>query len=120
MSHAKLEAAIEAAWEARDGITPDTRGETREAIEHTLDALDSGKLRGAALDVFPAEPKSNEESFESPLRRFDNVILTPHVAGSLGVEIHRMTELILTEIERFIGTGTLAHEIRREDWATMA
>ena len=47
MSHAKLEAAIEAAWEARDGITPDTRGETREAIEHTLDALDSGKLRVA-------------------------------------------------------------------------
>ena len=47
MSNAQLEAAIEAAWEARDTITPSTGGETREAIEDTLEALDSGKLRVA-------------------------------------------------------------------------
>ncbi|MCA0962672.1 2,3,4,5-tetrahydropyridine-2,6-dicarboxylate N-succinyltransferase [Salipiger bermudensis] len=47
MSNAQLEAAIEAAWEARDTITPSTGGETREAIEDTLDALDSGRLRVA-------------------------------------------------------------------------
>jgi 2,3,4,5-tetrahydropyridine-2,6-dicarboxylate N-succinyltransferase len=47
MSNAQLEAAIEAAWEARDTITPSTGGETREAIEATLNALDSGKLRVA-------------------------------------------------------------------------
>ncbi|TMM52541.1 2,3,4,5-tetrahydropyridine-2,6-dicarboxylate N-succinyltransferase [Sulfitobacter sabulilitoris] len=47
MSNAQLETAIEAAWEARDTITPATGGETREAIENTLDALDSGKLRVA-------------------------------------------------------------------------
>ncbi len=47
MSNASLEAAIEAAWDARDTITPATRGETREAIEDTLTALDSGKLRVA-------------------------------------------------------------------------
>ncbi|MBR9762112.1 MAG: 2,3,4,5-tetrahydropyridine-2,6-dicarboxylate N-succinyltransferase [Rhodobacteraceae bacterium] len=47
MSNAQLEAAIEAAWEARDQITPATTGETREAIEDTLNALDSGKLRVA-------------------------------------------------------------------------
>jgi D-3-phosphoglycerate dehydrogenase len=45
-------------------------------------ALDSKKLSGAAIDVFPTEPKSNKEEFESPLRKFDNVILTPHVGGS--------------------------------------
>lgn len=45
-------------------------------------ALDNGHLNGAALDVFPVEPKGNGEEFESPLRRFDNVILTPHVGGS--------------------------------------
>jgi len=57
-------------------------------------ALDSGKLGGAAIDVFPIEPKSNNELFESPLRRFDNVILTPHVGGStqeaqqnIGIEV---------------------------------
>lgn len=45
MSNAALETAIEAAWDARDGITPATKGEARDAIEATLDALDSGKLR---------------------------------------------------------------------------
>ncbi|HRY23013.1 MAG: hydroxyacid dehydrogenase [Geminicoccaceae bacterium] len=77
--------------------------------------LRDGRLR-AILDVTDPEPLPDS----SPFFDLPNVILTPHVAGSLGVEIHRMTELILTEIERFIGTGTLAHEIRREDWATMA
>lgn len=47
MSNAQLEAAIEAAWERRDAITPATTGETRDAIEATLEALDSGKLRVA-------------------------------------------------------------------------
>ncbi|MGC6360137.1 phosphoglycerate dehydrogenase [Bisgaard Taxon 45] len=45
-------------------------------------ALDSGKVRGAALDVFPQEPASIQEEFVSPLRAFDNVILTPHIGGS--------------------------------------
>ncbi len=47
MSNAQLETAIEAAWEARDTITPATTGETREAIEDTLNALDGGSLRVA-------------------------------------------------------------------------
>ena len=47
MSNAQLETAIEAAWEARDTITPKTKGEVRDAIESTLDALDSGTLRVA-------------------------------------------------------------------------
>jgi len=51
-------------------------------IPALCDALESKKLSGAAIDVFPTEPKSNNEEFESPLRKFDNVILTPHVGGS--------------------------------------
>ncbi|EEE37106.1 2,3,4,5-tetrahydropyridine-2,6-dicarboxylate N-succinyltransferase [Rhodobacteraceae bacterium KLH11] len=47
MSNAQLEAAIEAAWEARDTISPATTGEQRDAIEDTLNALDSGALRVA-------------------------------------------------------------------------
>lgn len=61
-------------------------------------ALDSGHLLGAAVDVFPKEPKSNDEEFISPLRNHDNqvanVLLTPHVGGStveaqenIGVEV---------------------------------
>ncbi|WP_297791615.1 phosphoglycerate dehydrogenase [uncultured Marinobacter sp.] len=51
-------------------------------IDALADALRSGKLLGAAIDVFPVEPKSNDEEFISPLREFDNAILTPHVGGS--------------------------------------
>lgn len=51
-------------------------------IDDLTAALDSGHLAGAAIDVFPTEPKSNADIFESPLRKFDNVILTPHIGGS--------------------------------------
>lgn len=58
------------------------------------ESLQAGHLAGAAIDVFPLEPQSNEERFESPLIALDNVILTPHVAGStveaqssIGVEV---------------------------------
>ena len=47
-----------------------------------IQALESKHLAGAAIDVFPEEPKANEDEFVSPLRRFDNVLLTPHVGGS--------------------------------------
>jgi D-3-phosphoglycerate dehydrogenase len=63
-------------------------------IDHLAAALESGQIGGAAIDVFPTEPKSNNEQFSSPLRGFDNVILTPHVGGStqeaqenIGIEV---------------------------------
>ncbi|MBD1388750.1 phosphoglycerate dehydrogenase [Neiella sp. HB171785] len=63
-------------------------------IDALVEALNSGKLAGAAVDVFPLEPKSNNEEFVSPLRGIDNVILTPHVGGStqeaqenIGIEV---------------------------------
>ncbi|MBS0405322.1 MAG: phosphoglycerate dehydrogenase [Proteobacteria bacterium] len=51
-------------------------------IEPLAAALKAGKLAGAAIDVFPTEPKSNKDEFVSPLRGLDNVILTPHIGGS--------------------------------------
>ena len=51
-------------------------------IDALTGALQSNKLSGAAIDVFPVEPKGNDEEFISPLRAFDNVILTPHIGGS--------------------------------------
>ncbi|WP_252177925.1 phosphoglycerate dehydrogenase [Endozoicomonas sp. 4G] len=51
-------------------------------IQSLARAIETGKLLGAAIDVFPEEPRSNHEEFVSPLRGLDNVILTPHVGGS--------------------------------------
>ncbi|MGM8851143.1 phosphoglycerate dehydrogenase [Salinicola halophyticus] len=63
-------------------------------IEALADSLKSGKLLGAAIDVFPVEPKGAEEEFTSPLRGLENVILTPHIGGStleaqqnIGIEV---------------------------------
>jgi D-3-phosphoglycerate dehydrogenase len=63
-------------------------------IDPLAEALRSGHLLGAAIDVFPEEPRSNKDEFVSPLRGLDNVILTPHVGGStmeaqanIGVEV---------------------------------
>ena len=51
-------------------------------IDALVQALKDGKIHGAAIDVFPIEPASINEEFVSPLREFDNVILTPHIGGS--------------------------------------
>lgn len=63
-------------------------------IDCLANALETKQVAGAAIDVFPVEPKSNQDEFVSPLRQFDNVILTPHVGGStmeaqanIGIEV---------------------------------
>lgn len=63
-------------------------------IDALAAALKSGHIGGAAIDVFPVEPKGNDDEFVSPLRGMDNVILTPHIGGStleaqdnIGIEV---------------------------------
>src|SRR5262245_44219086 len=51
-------------------------------IESLAESLRSGHIGGAAMDVFPKEPKGAGQPFESPLRGMDNVLLTPHIGGS--------------------------------------
>jgi D-3-phosphoglycerate dehydrogenase len=60
------------------------------------DAVVSGHVAGAAVDVFPVEPVKRGDRFDSPLRGLPNVILTPHVGGS--------TEEAQEDIGRFVGT----------------
>jgi len=63
-------------------------------IDALAAAIESQHLNGAAIDVFPVEPQGNDSVFVSPLTKFDNVILTPHIGGStseaqanIGVEV---------------------------------
>lgn len=51
-------------------------------IEDLADALGRGHLAGAAVDVFPSEPRTNDDVFKTPLAGLNNVILTPHIGGS--------------------------------------
>ena len=75
------------------GLINASRGTVVE-IDALAAALQSGQLSGAAIDVFPAEPKSVTQEFLSPLRGMDNVLLTPHIGGSteeaqenIGIEV---------------------------------
>jgi phosphoglycerate dehydrogenase-like enzyme len=69
----------------------------------------SGRIE-AVLDVTDPEPLPPD----SPLYDLPNVFLTPHIAGSIGTEAYRLTELILNEIERFLAGRPLEHAVRGE------
>ncbi len=72
-------------------------------------ALESGHLAGAAVDVFPTEPKSNnnpDDPFESPLRGLDNVILTPHVGGSTQEAQFDIGGFVASKLANYVETGS--------------
>lgn len=68
-------------------------------------ALQSEKLSGAAIDVFPAEPASNSEPFESPLCQFDNVIITPHIGGSTTEAQENIGIEVASKLAKYSDTG---------------
>jgi D-3-phosphoglycerate dehydrogenase len=72
--------------------------------EHIL----SGHLSGAAIDVFPVEPKAQGDPFESPLRGLDNVILTPHVGGSTQEAQEEIGHFVANKLLGFVGAGGTA------------
>jgi D-3-phosphoglycerate dehydrogenase / 2-oxoglutarate reductase len=68
-------------------------------------ALKSGHLLGAALDVFPDEPSSNNDPFISELQQFDNVILSPHVGGSTVEAQENIGTEVAEKLVRYSDTG---------------
>jgi D-3-phosphoglycerate dehydrogenase len=68
----------------------------------------SGHIAGAALDVFPIEPKAQGDEFESPLRGLDNVILTPHVGGSTQEAQEEIGYFVSTKLKNFQREGSTA------------
>jgi len=75
-------------------------------IDALAAALDSGHLRGAAIDVFPVEPQGNDAGFESPLVRFDNVILTPHIGGSTAEAQANIGREVAAKLIRYSNNGS--------------
>jgi len=75
-------------------------------IDALAAALRDGHLGGAAVDVFPSEPKSNADAFESPLRGLDNVILTPHVGGSTEEAQERIGDEVARKLVEYSDVGS--------------
>ncbi len=74
-------------------------------VADLVEALESGHVRGAAVDVFPVEPESNAHEFVSPLRAFDNVILTPHIGGSTQEAQANIGLEVAEKLIRYSNTG---------------
>lgn len=75
-------------------------------LEALISNLKSGKVRGAAVDVFPEEPASNDEPFVSELCGLPNVILTPHIGGSTEEAQLDIGNYVARKIINYINTGT--------------
>jgi len=75
-------------------------------IEALALALETGHIGGAAIDVFPVEPKSNQETFESPLREFDNVILTPHIGGATEEAQYNIAREVVAKLVKYNDNGS--------------
>lgn len=85
------------------------RGEVVD-LQALRNALQAGKLRGAAIDVFPVEPEKNGDAFATPLQGVSNVILTPHIGGStleaqnnIGLDV---STKLLSYLDKGITTGS--------------
>ena len=75
------------------------------------EALVSRKIAGCAIDVFPQEPKSNDDPFESELRGLPNTILSPHIGGSTEEAQVNIGQFVPARIMDYINTGTTTNSV---------
>jgi len=80
-------------------------------IEALAEALKSGHLAGAAIDVFPAEPRGNEDEFLSPLRGIDKALLTPHVGGSTMEAQENIGTEVAEKLAHYSDNGTTTSSV---------
>lgn len=74
-------------------------------IPALAEALKSGHIAGAAVDVYPEEPESNIDGFKTPLQGLPNVILTPHVGGSTSEAQAAIGREVATALTKFVNSG---------------
>jgi len=77
-------------------------------IAALADALRRGHLGGAAIDVFPVEPESNDQPFKSELMELPNVILTPHIGGSTSEAQEAIGREVAIALTKFVNAGATA------------
>jgi D-3-phosphoglycerate dehydrogenase len=75
-------------------------------IEALARNLKSGKVAGAAVDVFPDEPKDGKEPFCTPLQGLPNVLLTPHIGGSTEEAQENIAEFVSNKLVDYLNTGS--------------
>lgn len=73
--------------------------------------LQSGHIMGAALDVFPEEPRINGEPFDHPLRALPQVILTPHIGGSTQEAQRDIGRFVSSRIIDYVNTGSTENSV---------
>ena len=71
-----------------------------------VSALESRHLHGAAIDVFPLEPQGSDSAFVSPLTRFDNAMLTPHIGGSISEAQVNIGKEVASKLIRYSNNGS--------------
>lgn len=73
--------------------------------------MKNGKIRGAGVDVFPKEPKNNQEPFESELMGLSNLILTPHIGGSTQEAQENIADFVPNAVIKYINTGNTFNSV---------
>lgn len=80
-------------------------------IEDLAESIRNGHIAGAAVDVFPEEPKSNEEPFSTPLQNLPNVILTSHIGGSTEEAQRNIGTEVAEKLVKFINNGSTSFSV---------
>jgi D-3-phosphoglycerate dehydrogenase / 2-oxoglutarate reductase len=98
--------ATELAQMREDSVLINASRGTVVVIDALRDAVRAGKLLGAAIDVFPTEPRSNQHPFESDLQGLSNVILTPHIGGSTVEAQESIGREVAEKLVKYSDNGT--------------
>ena len=85
-------------------------------LDALADALRGGHLAGAAVDVFPAEPRSPGDEFTSPLRGLDNALLTPHIGGSTVEAQANIGGEVARKLVMYSDNGTTTASVNCRAW----